>query len=158
MNDPITTEPFLTAIQVAALVLAGLMVVIVAWVVYKGRPFAKGDVFRASRMTAGNRLFPTQVLVTPTSVVHFTPQWIGQVEHSIHMAHVASVSIDTNVLFSDVYIETTGGTTPIHCRGHRKQDATRIKQLIETYQTGYYRRTGAAEAGIPPSGPGPTAS
>ena len=51
--------------------------------------------FRASRLSRGNRLFPTQVLITPTSVVHYTPQWIGRQEESIHMAHIASVKIDT---------------------------------------------------------------
>lgn len=105
----------------------------------KGRPFAPGEVFRASRLSQGNRLFPTQVLISPTSVVHYIPQWVGRLEHSIHMAHVASVRIDTNLMFSDVYIETTGGASPIHCRGHRKRDAVRMKQLIEEYQSAYYR-------------------
>jgi hypothetical protein len=104
----------------------------------KGRPFAPGSVFRASRLSSGNHLFPTQVLISPTSVVHYTPQWFGRLEHSIHMAHVASVRIDTKVLFSDVYIETTRGASPIRCHGHRKADAVRIHQLIEQYQTAYY--------------------
>ena len=85
--------------------------------------------FRASRLSKGNRLFPTQVIITPHSVVHYTPQWIGKHEHSIHIAHVASVSIDTGLLFSDVIIETTGGSGSIRCRGHRKGDAVRMKQL-----------------------------
>ena len=96
--------------------------------------------FRASRLSRGNRLLPVQVLITPTSVVHYTPQWVGKLEHSIHMAHVASVRIDTNMLFSDVFIETTGGVNPIRCAGHRKKDAVRMKALIEEYQTGYYRQ------------------
>jgi hypothetical protein len=107
-------------------------------VVRKGRPFAPGDVFRASRLSSGNHLFPTQVLISPTSVVHYTPQWFGRLDHSIHMAHVASVRIDTKMLFSDVYVETTGGASPIRCHGHRKADAVRIQQLIERYQTEYY--------------------
>ena len=129
--DPIT-------LAVLVLVVLVLVPVIVIW--QKGRSFAQGDVFRASRLSAGNRLFPTQVLITPQSVVHFTPQWIGRLEHSIHMAHVASVSIDTNLMFSDVYIETTGGTTPIHCKGHSKSDALEMKRLIEQYQTSYYQQ------------------
>jgi hypothetical protein len=108
------------------------------------------EVFRASRLSKGNRLFPTQVIITPHSVVHYTPQWIGKHEHSIHIAHVASVSIDTGLLFSDVIIETTGGSGSIRCRGHRKGDAVRMKQLIEQYQTSYYR-AGPREAG-PPQG------
>lgn len=123
----------------AVLVLVGILATVGGWIAYKARPSGSGAVFRASRLSKGNRLFPTQVRIGPSSVVHYTPQWIGHLEHTIHMAHVASVSIDTNVLFSDVYIETTGGTTPIHCRGHRKSDAVRMKQLIEQYQTAYYR-------------------
>src|SRR5271167_803155 len=74
------------------------------WVWSKGRPFAGGDVFRASRLSAGNHLFPTQVLVTPSSVVQYTPRWIGREEESIHLAHVASVKIDTHALLSDLLI------------------------------------------------------
>ena len=106
----------------------------------KGRRFSTGDVFRASRFSRGNRLFPTQVLITPSSVVHFTPEIFGKREQSIHIAHISSVSIDTDLLFSDVIIETSGGSTPVRCHGHHKKDAIRMKALIEQYQTAYYRR------------------
>ncbi len=118
--------------------LAIVCAVLIGVVVRKGRPFAPGDVFRASRWSSGNHLFPTQVLISPTSVIHYTPQWFGRLEHSIHMAHVASVRIDTKLMFSDVYVETTGGASPIRCHGHNKADAGRIQQLIEQYQTEYY--------------------
>jgi hypothetical protein len=121
---------------IAALVLT----VLVWWVWRKGRPFAPGEVFRASRLSAGNHLFPTQVLISPTSVVQYTPRWIGRKEESIHMAHVASVKIETKLLLSNVLIETSGGADPIVCHGHRTQDAVRIKALIEQYQTDYYRK------------------
>ena len=101
--------------------------------------------FRASRLSAGNHLFPTQVLITPTSVVQYTPRWIGAQEETIHMAHVASVKIDTRLLLSDVLIETSGGTDPIRCHGHRKGDAVQMKALIEQYQTDYYRGGGPAD-------------
>jgi hypothetical protein len=132
----------------SVLVAGGLLVpLLVVW--RKGRPIGKGEVFRASRLSRGNRLFPTQVAITPQSVVHYTPQWIGKHEHSIHMAHVSSVSIDTGLLFSDVIIETSGGSGSIRCRGHRKGDAIRMKELIENHQTAYYR--GAAPAPQPES-------
>jgi hypothetical protein len=123
----------------ALAVVVALAVLVVVYVVRKGRPFAQGDVFRASRLSSGNRIFPTQVAITPTSVVQFTPQWIGKLEETIHMAHVSSVKIDTGVLFSDVLIETSGGSHPIRCHGHRKGDAVRMKALIERFQTDYYR-------------------
>jgi len=139
-----------TGWQMAGLVTIGVVVVLVAGFVAvvwaKGRPFAEGSVFRASRFSKGNRLLPTQVLVSPTSVVHFTPQWIGRYEHSIHMAHVASVGIDTHLFFSDVLIETTGGTSPIHCKGHHKSDAVKMKHLIEEYQAAYYKSSPSPRA------------
>jgi hypothetical protein len=127
---------------IAALVAFVLILLFVIW--RKGHPFAPGDVFRASRLSRGNRLFPTQVLITPASVVHYTPEWFGRLEHSMHMAHVASVRIDTNLMFSDLYIETTGGASPIRCHGHKKADAVRMKTLIEQYQTEYYKGRGPA--------------
>jgi hypothetical protein len=120
-------------------VVAALVLFLGLWVWRKGRPFAAGDVFRASRLSAGNHLFPTQVLITPTSVVQYTPRWIGRQEETIHMAHIASVKIDTGMMLSNVLIETSGGSTPIVCHGHRKADATSMKALIEGYQTSYYR-------------------
>jgi hypothetical protein len=123
----------------ALAIVVALAILVVVYVLRKGRPFAEGDVFRASRLSSGNRIFPTQVAITPTSVVQFTPQWIGKLEETIHMAHVSSVKIDTGVLFSDVLIETSGGSHPIRCHGHRKGDAVQMKALIERFQTDYYR-------------------
>jgi hypothetical protein len=128
-----------TVIVLAVVFVLVLVFTFAMWVVFRNLPFADGDVFRASRLSGGNRLFPTQVAVTPTSVVHYTPHWIGAHEHSIHMAHVASVRVDSRLLFADVFIETTGGTGGIRCRGHQKSNADRMKQLIERYQSEYFR-------------------
>jgi hypothetical protein len=125
-----------------SLVLLGGAVVVVLLAVHlfrKSRALPGDHVFVASRWSAGNRLLPTQVAVTPTSVIHYTPHWIGRHEHSINIAHVASVRIDTKLLFADVFIETTGGQSAIQCRGHHKRDALEIKRLIEQFQTAYYR-------------------
>jgi hypothetical protein len=122
-----------------ALLAVAVVAAIGYWIWRKGRPFAAGDVFRASRWSRGNRLFPTQVLITPTSVVQHIPKWIGKTEETIHMAHLSSVRVVTGALLSDVMIETSGGSDPIVCHGHRKGDAIRMKELIEQYQTDYYR-------------------
>jgi hypothetical protein len=125
-----------------AAIAVGLALLVVLFFWWKGRPFAGGDVFRASRLSRGNFLLPTQVLITPTNVVHYTPEMVGRREHSIHIAHVSSVGIDTSLFFSDVLIETSGGSSPIRCHGHRKKDAVRMKGLIERHQTTYYRGSG----------------
>jgi len=124
------------------LVAAGLLLVVLLllWIVLsKGRKIAGDHVYRASRLSSGNRLFPSQVAITESSVTHYTPQWIGKLEKSIHISHVASIKIDTNILFSDVFIETTGGHNPIVCHGHSKGDAIEMKQLIEDIQSQFYR-------------------
>ena len=126
-----------------ALPAVGALALMGVWIWRKGRPFASGDVFRTSRLSGGNHLFPTQVLITPSSVVQYTPRWIGKQEETIHMAHVASVKIDTGLFFSNVMIETTGGTDPIVCHGHKKADAVTMKALIERFQTEYYRGGGS---------------
>jgi hypothetical protein len=128
---------------------AVVLFLLVAWM--KGRPFATGAVFRASRLSRGNHLLPTQVLISPSSVVQFTPGWIGRQEESIHMAHIASVKIQTGLLLSNVLIETSGGASPIRCHGHRKADAVEMKRLIELYQDEYYRSSnrGATSPAVP---------
>jgi hypothetical protein len=133
----------------------GLVVVVFLgwWVWSKGRPFTSGDVFQASRFSRGNHLFPTQVAITPTSVVQYKPRWFGKQEETIHMAHIASVKIDTGMLWSNVLIETSGGSDPIRCHGHAKGDAVRMKQLIERYQTDHYQ--GRARAPASPVGSDP---
>lgn len=135
--------------------IAAVILGLLAWWVWrKGRPFLPGDVFRASRLSRGNHLFPTQVAITPTGVVQYKPRWFGKQEETIHMAHVASVKIDTGMLLSNVLIETSGGSDPINCHGHRKHDAERMKALIERYQTDHYQVRGGTAGGRPVD-PGP---
>ncbi len=129
------TNPLVIWLAGGALTVLALLA---AWAVMRGRPIAGDHVFRASRWSRGNHLFPTQVAITPSSVTHYTPEWIGRREHSIHMAHVSSVEIDTNLFFSNVVIETSGGSEPVRCHGHRKRDAIEMKQLIEKSQSEYY--------------------
>jgi hypothetical protein len=142
------TEPVASSdpTVIAAVIVGAIALLLILFFWSKGRPIRRAAesenafIFRASRLSRGNHLFPTQVLITPSSLVHYTPQWIGKVEHSIHLAHIASVKIDTNLLFSDVMIETTGGTSTVRCYGHRKSDAVRMKELIERHQSEYYRK------------------
>jgi hypothetical protein len=134
-----------TATYGDALWLAGGVLALVAGLVllflwYKGRKVPGEHVFRASRFSRGNLWFPTQVAVTPAAVVHYTPELFGAREHSMHISHVASVLIDRNLFFSDVLIESTGGTSPVRCHGHRKADAVEMKRLIEQYQSDHLSR------------------
>ena len=134
---PAGTESSVLPIVIVAAILLIALLAFVLW--RKGRKLPGEHVFRASRLSRGNRLFPTQVAITPQSVSHYKPEWFGRKEQSIHMAHVASVRIDTNLMFSDVVIESSGGTSTMTCHGHTKADAARIKEIIEQHQSSYYR-------------------
>jgi hypothetical protein len=123
-----------------AAALAALVLIAAFWVARKGARIPGEHVFRASRFSTGNRLLPAQVMISRDSITLYQPQWIGKIENSIHIAHVSSIKIDTNLLFSDVLIETTGGHHPIVCHGHTKGDALKIKKLIETLQSERYQK------------------
>lgn len=90
--------------------------------------------FSASRWTAGNMLFPTVIEVSPERVLRIKPRAMGSNEESIAMQKVASVNISTGLIFSSIRIDSAGGTNPILSHGHTKNDARRIRELIEKYQ------------------------
>jgi hypothetical protein len=130
------THSLLVWMIVAVVVVIAALVAIVA---VRSRRMQGEHVFVASRFSRGNHLFPAQVGITPTEVVQFIPRWVGRREHTIHMAHVASVDISTNLFFSNIEIETSGGSDPVHCHGHRKRDAIEMKRLINDFQSAYYK-------------------
>jgi len=96
---------------------------------------AAGETFIASRWTRGNLFFPTRIVVSPQRVSRVKPRLFGNTEESIAIMQVASVKISTGILWSDIVIESTGGTDPIASHGHRKADAQRIRDLIEAHQS-----------------------
>ncbi|HKU25400.1 MAG TPA: hypothetical protein VJQ54_08005 [Candidatus Sulfotelmatobacter sp.] len=92
------------------------------------------ETFSASRWTQGNFFFPTKIIVSPQRVIRTKSRLFGSNEESIPISKVASVHISTGMVWSEIIIESTGGTDPITSHGHRKADAQRIRDLIESYQ------------------------
>src|SRR5579864_592012 len=92
------------------------------------------EVFRASRWTRGNFLFPTVIEVSDKAVTRRKRSWFSQDEMSITISKVASVHIKTGLIWSEILIESSGGTDPMTSHGHSKGDAQRIKDLVESAQ------------------------
>src|SRR5882757_1046179 len=92
------------------------------------------ETFQASRWTRGNFLFPTMIEVSDRAVVRRKRSWFSKDEISMSIYKVASVHIRTGIIWSDILIESSGGSDPLASHGHTKADAQRIKQLIEEYQ------------------------
>src|SRR6478672_5380427 len=96
---------------------------------------AQPEMFTASRLTRGNFFFPTRIVVSPEHVLRIKPRLFGSTQESIAIPAVASVQISTGVMWSDIRIDSAGGTNPILSHGHRKHDAERIRDLVERFQS-----------------------
>jgi hypothetical protein len=99
-----------------------------------GNTNAGEESFTASRWTKGNLFFPTRIVVGPLRVSRVKSRLFGSNEESISIGQVASVQIQTGMIWSKIRIDSTGGTDPITSHGHRKADAVRIRDLIESFQ------------------------
>ena len=88
------------------------------------------EIFQASRGTRGNHLFRTVIEVTDKAVVRHQRSWFSKDEISISINKVASVHIKTGILWSDILIESSGGTDPVASHGHSKADAQRIRAIV----------------------------
>lgn len=97
------------------------------------------EIFKASRWTKGNLFFPIYIEVSDKAVTRHKRTLFRKDEISISITKVASVHIETGVFWSDILIESSGGSDPLASHGHRKSDARRIKELIEGYQAEFAR-------------------
>ncbi|HXE41765.1 MAG TPA: PH domain-containing protein [Candidatus Baltobacteraceae bacterium] len=97
--------------------------------------FMEPEMFKASRWTRGNFLFPTVIEVTDKAIIRRNRSWFSKDEISISIGKVASVHIKTGIIWADILIESTGGSDPLKSHGHRKADARRIRELVELAQT-----------------------
>lgn len=103
------------------------------------------EVFRASRWTRGNRLFPTYLEVSDKAITRRKRSWFSQDEMTISISKVASVHIKTGMIWSEILIESSGGSDPLTSHGHSKADAMRVKELIENAQAELARKPEAAD-------------
>src|SRR5258705_10390021 len=98
------------------------------------------EIFMASRWTKGNLFFPTYLEVTDKPVSRRKRSLFKVDEMSMSITKVASVHIRTGMIWSEILIESSGGTDPIASRGHNKSDAQRIKELIENAQAEFAKK------------------
>src|ERR1043166_8203871 len=100
------------------------------------------ELFQASRWTRGNLIFPTIIEVSDKAVTRRKRSWFSRDEISVSISKVASVHIQTGIFWSDILIESSGGSDPLASHGHRKADAIRIKELVESAQASLPRTEG----------------
>ena len=79
-------------------------------------------------------LFPTIIEVSEKAVTRRKRSWFSRDEISMSIGKIASVHVRTGMIWSNILIESSGGSDPLTSHGHQKDDAVRIKELIENYQ------------------------
>lgn len=90
--------------------------------------------FQSSRLTRGNVVFPTVLVVNDRHVTRIKASFAGQVEESISLRQVSSVTVNLGMVFADVTVHSSGGTDPLRSHGHSIADARRVKEVIEELQ------------------------
>jgi hypothetical protein len=90
--------------------------------------------FVSSRWTAGNLYFPDMLTLDNDAIIYKKSAIVGSKEEHINYKSVASVKLKNGMIFSDLVIETSGGSQSITIRGLSKQDAIKASELIRKVQ------------------------
>lgn len=106
--------------------------------------------FQTSRLTRGNLVFPTVLEVSDRHVTRIKASFTGRIEESISLRQVSSVTVNQGVMFADVVVHSAGGTDPLRSHGHSNADASRLKSLIEEFQTNILTAGVADVSGLRP--------
>jgi len=92
------------------------------------------ETYTSSRVTSGNFFFPDEVTLSRDGI-HYTKRRIfGSNEEVISYRGIASVKVNTKILFADVVVETTGGSQPVIIRGLPKEAAKNIRETVRMNQ------------------------
>ena len=87
--------------------------------------------FIAKRISSDhNLLFPDRLEVENDRVVYYKGTMIGYRSTVIPRASISSVRLDSNLLFADIVIESSGGMC-LEINGLSKRDAREIYALLQ---------------------------
>ena len=84
-------------------------------------------IYTASRLSEGNKIFPSKLVIDETGVTLKSPSWLGGNETTIPFSRISSVNIDCPFIgYSTIIIETTG-VGQISVYGFLKSEVTEMK-------------------------------
>ena len=90
--------------------------------------------FQSSRWTSRNLFFPDALILASDGIIFRKGSLFGSSEEHINYDAVASFRINNGILFSNVSIETSGGSQPIVVNGLWKSKAKEIQDTIRAFQ------------------------
>ena len=88
------------------------------------------ETFIATRLTEGNRVFPSQIIIDQQGVTLKVPSLFSGNEKTIPFSRISSVDIDSPLVgYSTIIINTTGEGN-IRAHGFTKAEVMRMKAMI----------------------------
>ena len=90
--------------------------------------------YKASRLTAGNRIFPASLEVEGHQITFRKRRWFGSTEETINVDHISSLRANHGVIFSSITIESSGGSQPIVINGLRTGEAKELEAAVKATQ------------------------
>jgi hypothetical protein len=93
------------------------------------------NIYRSSRLTRGNRIFPSSLEVEGHQITYRKRRWFGSTEETINVDHISSMRAYHGLMFSTVTIESSGGSQPIVVSGLRKGDARQLEAAVRAIQS-----------------------
>ena len=87
-------------------------------------------IYSASRLTTGNKIFPSKIILDANGVTFKVPSFFSGEETTIPYSRISSVNVDMPFVgFSTIIIETTGeGKIAVH--GFTKAEVKEMKELL----------------------------
>lgn len=90
--------------------------------------------YHASRLTSGNMIFPASITVDGNQIRYLKNRWFGSTEEAINCQHVSSLRVTHGMIWSNMTIETSGGSQPIQINGLSRRAAEAIEAAVREAQ------------------------
>lgn len=94
----------------------------------------KRKAYTSSRWSRGNLFFPDRLTVAEDGLHFRKGAMFGSQEEHINYRAVASLRVTNGIFLSNIDIETSGGSQPIHINGLWKSAAREIQAAVQAAQ------------------------
>jgi len=91
--------------------------------------------YRSSRWSSGNLFFPDQLTLALDGLHFRKGALFGSQEEHIAYRAIASLKVNHGIFLSDLTIETSGGSQPVHINGLWKSAARDIQAAVQIAQS-----------------------
>jgi hypothetical protein len=95
---------------------------------------AERKVYRSSRWSSGNFFFPDRLTLAADGLHFRKGALFGSQEEHINYRAIASLRVENGIFLSDLTIETSGGSQPVHINGLWKSAAREIQAGVQAAQ------------------------